>query len=154
MQETLLIGIGNRFRSDDGIGGEIIDRLVKLDLSGVRAVEASGEGAGLIDLWAGYNDVYVFDAVASGAQAGHIFRIDTESDPVPTGFFNYSTHAFSLAEAIELSRNLKSLPPNLVVYGIEGRNFEHGLDISPVVLSAATEVVSLVSKELECTKLH
>lgn len=154
MRETLLIGIGNRFRNDDGIGGVIIDRLVEMGIPGVRAVEASGEGAGLIELWTGYDDVFVFDAVASGAEAGHIFRIDPVSDPVPTGFFNYSTHAFSLAEAIALSCSLKSLPARLIVYGIEGCNFEHGLDISAAVLSAAAEVVSLVSKELGCTKLH
>ena len=90
-----------------------------------------------MEAWQGFQNVIIVDAVSSGAKPGTIFRIDANKEIVPKKFFHYSTHAFSIAEAIELARAMNVLPPKLVVYGIEGANFAAGIDISPPVKEAA-----------------
>jgi hydrogenase maturation protease len=90
----------------------------------------------------------VLDAAHSGAPPGTIHRFDASTEPIPSAFLNYSTHAFSVAEAVELSRVLHQLPPHLIVYGIEGSNFEGGVGLSPVVEDAAALVVARVVSEL------
>jgi hydrogenase maturation protease len=108
----------------------------------------SGEGAALIAAWQGADRVILIDAVRSGAAPGTIFRVEAHREPIPTNFFHYSTHAFGVAEAIELARALNQLPQCLLMYGIEGKDFEAGEGLSPVVKEAVEEVVRLVLREL------
>ena len=58
------------------------------------------------------------------------YEIDVNKNNVPAKFFHYSTHAFSVAEAIELARAMKTLPPKILIYGIESENFSAGTKYS------------------------
>src|SRR5712692_1537146 len=102
----LVIGIGNQYRGDDANGILLARRINSLNLPQVRVIEQAGEGAALIDAWesSGASLVILIDAVCSGAEPGTVYRLDVNNKTIPTSFFNYSTHAFSLAEAIELAR--------------------------------------------------
>lgn len=159
-QKILLIGVGNKFRQDDAVGLAISRRLDALRIAEkfrnqlppeIKIVEASGEGVALMGLWQNTSIIYLFDAVISGVEVGKIHRIDAQIETVPTKFFNYSTHAFSVAEAVELARTLNQLPPKLIIYGVEGKNFAHGIGLSPEVEEAIEEVVQQVLIEL-CVK--
>ena len=92
--------------------------------------------------------VILCDAVRSGAAPGTIHRLEAHRQPIPAGFFRYSTHAFSVAEAVELARALGQLPPHLVLYGVEGATFTAGVGLSPVVAQAAQAVVRQVLAEV------
>jgi len=144
----LVLGVGNEYRGDDGAGIAVARRLRERFLAKVTVLEESGEGAALMDSWRGADWVMLVDAVRSGARPGTIHRLDACAAPVPMGFFHYSTHAFSVAEAIELARSLGQLPPCLIVYGIEGENFTGGDGLSPAVEKAVETVVERAAKEL------
>jgi hydrogenase maturation protease len=144
----VVIGIGNEYRSDDRVGIAVARRLRERFLTKIIVLEESGEGAALIDSWKGATWVMLLDAVHSGAAPGTIHRLDARAVPVPTGFFHYSTHAFSVAEAIELARSLDELPPHLILYGIEGGNFAAGEGLSPAVEQAVEAVVERAADEL------
>ena len=90
----------------------------------------------------------LIDAVHSGAEPGTIHRVDAHAQPIAKKFFRFSTHAFGLAEAVELARALGRLPPRLIVYGVEGTTFEAGIGLSPEVAAAVQEVVERVLGEL------
>ena len=81
----------------------------------------------MLDSWVDAEHVIIIDAVLQMGNVGTIHRIDAYKQEVPSGFFNYSTHAFSLAEFIELAGTLDRLPGTLVIYGVEGRDFTMGL---------------------------
>jgi len=150
----VVIGIGNEYRGDDGVGTMVARRLRERFLAEITVLEESGEGAALIDSWRGANWVVLIDAVRSGAPPGTVRRLDA-SAPVPAGYFHYSTHAFSVAEAIELARSLNQLPSHLIVYGIEGENFAAGIGLSPVVERAVEEAVESVAAEVrQALTLH
>jgi hydrogenase maturation protease len=59
-----------------------------------------------------------------------------------------STHVFGVAEAIELARALRQLPPVLVVYGVEGATFEMGAGLSAAVAAVVPQVVAQVRQEV------
>lgn len=145
MARVLVLGIGNRFRSDDGVGPVVADRLRAL---GIPAEERSGEGADLIDAWQGHDVVVVVDACQSAAAPGTVMRIDAAAQPLPAGLFRYSSHLFGLAEAVETARALGRLPPRLTVFGIEGVAFGFGDTLSPAVGAAVEEVVRRVAAEV------
>ena len=94
------------------------------------------------------------DAVHSGGEPGTIYRIDAQAEEIPRSFFHYSTHAFSVAEAIEMARALGQLPRRLIIYGIEGKNFASGIGLSPEIGTAAEETAHRVKAELSRVFTH
>jgi len=145
---VVVIGVGNEYRRDDGAGIAVARRLHERFPSKVTVLEESGEGAALINSWKGATWVLLVDAVRSGVPAGTIHRLDVRAATVPAGFFHYSTHAFSVAEAIELARSLDQLPRNLIVYGIEGGIFDAGTGLSSEVETAVEELVERAAEEV------
>lgn len=55
---------------------------------------------------------------------------------------------FSMAEAVELARVLRRLPPRLIIYGIEGESFEMAVGLSARVEWAVETVVTEVVNQL------
>ena len=132
----LVVGLGNTWRSDDGAGPAVARALG----DDPRVLVHEGEPIGLLDAWEGAADVMVVDAVSSGAPAGTVHRLDAAVAPLPATVARGSTHAFGLAETIELSRTLGRLPERLTVYGIEGGRFDAGDKLSPPVRAAVDAV--------------
>jgi hydrogenase maturation protease len=145
---VLIIGLGNEYRRDDAVGLVAVRRLKEAAPEHVRVLEESGEGTALMESWKGADTVILIDALHSGAKAGTVRRLDAHRQPMPTGLFHCSTHAFGVAEAVELARALGQLPPRLIVYGIEGTNFEAGLGLSPEVEKAVPKAVERILGEL------
>ncbi len=148
MSKIVVIGVGNVFRGDDGLGLVVARRLSTLDLDGVAVLEQSGEGTALIETWENAARVIVVDAVSSGSEPGTIHRFEAVDQPLPALFSGGSTHAFGLAEAIELARNLDRLPDQLVVYGVEGKSFELGTGLSEEVKAAVEDLGVRIVQEL------
>jgi len=61
--DAVVIGIGNPFRNDDGIGPAAAAQIEGLRLPGVRVVMSDGEPAGLLEAWAGADLAVVVDAI-------------------------------------------------------------------------------------------
>jgi hydrogenase maturation protease len=143
----LIIGIGNEYRGDDAVDLIVARRLRERLSDSVKVLEQGGDGAELMEAWRGAETVIVIDAVASGAAPGAIHRFEANTRPIPKNAFRCSTHAFGVAEVIELSRVLTRLPRSLVVYGIEGKNFAAGVGLSPEVEKATCDAVNQVFAE-------
>ena len=132
--EYCIIGCGNAERGDDAAGLLVARRLRAL---GVDALEHSGEGLALIENWEGADTVILIDAVITGAAPGAVTVWDGRQAAVSKNFWRNSTHAFGVAEAVELARVLARMPPRLLIYGIEGRRFVLGSAPSREVAAAA-----------------
>lgn len=145
----VVIGVGNEFRKDDGVGVRAVVQLKSLLPSDVLVFTLSGEGTELMQAWAHEHNIWLIDAVSSGAPCGTIYEIDAAADTVPAHFFHYSSHAFSVAEAIELSKAMDLLPPSVKLYGIEGKDFSSGIGLSPEVEASLSEVVRRVQRDIE-----
>ncbi len=142
--KCLLIGIGNPFRRDDGVGIQIAEKVRAMHLAGVEVHTLSGEGTALMESWLEAEQVVIVDAVRSNATPGKIHEIDASMVRVPSEFFHYSSHAFGVAEAIELSRVLNQLPPRVNVIGIEGKDFSEGTGFTSEVEIAAEQVLAKI----------
>ena len=146
---TLVLGIGNPLRGDDAAGLVVTERLRSARLrEGVRVIEREGEPTDLIEELDAAGEVIVVDAVRSGAEPGTVHRVDALTQPLPDALGRTSSHAFGIADTIELARALGRLPRSLEVYGIEGREFRAGAALSPEVERAATGVASELLERL------
>ena len=93
----LVVGVGNAWRSDDGAGPAVARALG----DDPRVLVHEGEPIGLIEAWAGADEVVVVDAVSSGAPAGTVPWLDPVATPLPGAFARGSTHVFGLVETLE-----------------------------------------------------
>ena len=134
---TLVIGIGNGFRRDDGAGLAVAQRLQ--GRPGLKVLTHHGEGTGLMALWRGHSKVVVIDAASSGTAPGTIHHLSPCAIPPDLRFF--SSHAFGLAEAVAMSQALGDLPADFTVIAITGADFSAGEGLSEAV-AAAVETVA------------
>ncbi len=146
--QPLVVGVGNPYRRDDGVGPAVVRELAHQVPPDVCLREHSGEGASLMAMWEGHPWVILVDAVVSGAAPGTVHRLEAHRQPLPASLFHGSTHAFSLAQAVELSRALGTLPPEVLIYGVEGTDFDHGMGLSPPVAAAVETVVRQILADL------
>lgn len=143
-----IIGCGNVDRGDDAAGLLVARRLREW---GIDAVEECGGGFALIDSWAGAGDVVLVDAVVSGRPPGSITVWDAGMSPPPADRRTSSSHGFGVAQAVRLARVLGRMPRSLIIYGIEGRNFDLGSAASAEVIEASESVARRLAATASCT---
>ncbi len=114
-------------------------------LPGVRIREFDGEAIGLLDVWDGCSAVVIVDAVRSGVAGGTLHRFDASDAPVPATFRHSSSHTIGVADAIELARGLGRLPSRVLVFGIEGAEFDASTTLSDGVERALAALRSEVA---------
>ncbi len=131
----VIVGLGNRFRGDDGAGLELVARLRDRVPDGVEVVAIDGDPMQLLEIFAAAELVLVADAVAADAKLGPVYRFDASDRPVPGAVFGSSTHAFGLADTIELARALGKLNARVLVYGLTGADFGASDELTPTVLA-------------------
>lgn len=146
--ETLFIGVGNEYRSDDGLGPCVARELRRRALSHVTVVEEVGEGVSLMQLWRDAREVVLVDAMCSSEPVGSLHRFDVSASPLPKQSFRYSSHSIGLVECIEMARELQQLPPTVIVYGIVGQTFAPGRGLSDPVVRAVPELIAMIEQDL------
>jgi hydrogenase maturation protease len=151
---VLVVGVGNAARGDDA-AGLLAARLVRPLVAGLEAaglvavVTLEGDLLSLLDLWQDARAVVVVDAVTTGAPPGTTTRLDLTAGPLPASLRAASTHALSVAGAVELARALGRLPGRAILYGIEGRSFARGAAVSPAVADGAARAAVAIAADVE-----
>lgn len=146
---TRIIGIGNDYRRDDAVGLVAARRLREMALPGVTILENNGDAGELWELWQDATPAILIDAMHSGAAPGTVRRFDAAREPLPAACFHHpSSHAFGVAESLELARTLGQLPTQLLIYGIEGKIFAPGLGLSPEVAQALPRLMAQIRQDL------
>lgn len=131
---TLVVGLGNRFRGDDGAGPAVVDLLVD-----THVMTTGGDPLGVIHTWSDYDRVVLVDAMRSGQPVGTINWLDASQD-LPQNASYSSTHSLGPTELVGLARVLDCVPDRLEVVGIEASTFEMGAELSPAVRKATYSV--------------
>jgi hydrogenase maturation protease len=147
VNETVVIGVGNRMMGDDAVGPVVLDRLGASPDGSVALVESVGDATHLLDTWRDAKLAIVVDAVISGGVPGTIRRIDA-GEGLPTSWRSASTHLVGVGEAVELGGVLGGLPDELIVYGVEIGSVAPGVALSARVDAAADRLVVMLEEEL------
>jgi len=146
MTDIIIVGIGNRYRGDDGAGWAVIDKLIVISKA-IKLVRQQGDIAELIDIFANYKSVYLVDACLSNAHIESWKRIDLNKQTVIEENLQTSTHGFSVSQAISLAKNLNRLPDNFILYMISGDNYNISDQLSPPVAGSVAQVVKALLNE-------
>ena len=143
---AVVIGIGNEYRHDDGVGPALISALAEHDLPGVRLAVSDGEPSRLLADWTGVNLAIIVDAaLCEPSHPGRIHRTCVD-DVHPHG--NASSHGLGIPEAVALARALDRLPDQMLVYAVEAADVTLGNGLTPETAAALPDLVSAVLADL------
>ena len=133
-----VIGVGNPYRRDDGIGPAVAAGIGGLHLPGVRVTLSDGDPAGLLDAWTGVPLAVVADAVLCEPSApGRIWR--SVAGSLPGDGAAASSHGLGVPDALRLGQVLDRLPGRLVVITVEAASLGLGAGLSaPVAVLVVT----------------
>jgi hydrogenase maturation protease len=148
-----VIGVGNDFRGDDGIGWAVVSRLSERPgrrppPSGVELAVSDGDPGRLLGLWEGADLAIVVDAAHTHpGRPGRVHRIELEEEKLRHSG-QTSSHGLGLGEAVELSRTLGRLPTRLVVFAVEGEDHTLGTGLTAPVAQVVEPLVQRIEQEI------
>lgn len=146
----VVIGVGNDFRTDDGVGLYVARAIARMNLPAVRVIAGVADGSNILAAWTGADAAFIIDCAVSGAAPGTIFRFNPLKEEIPAEFFShFSTHAINLVDTVALGRILGILPTTLTIFAIEGESFSPGPELTYKVKTAADMVVAELAKAIE-----
>ena len=123
MEKTLVIGIGNISRGDDGLGWAFANRLIDDERFDVQyRYQLQVEDAELIS---GYKEVWFIDASHTGYHSGFdCKKVEPESK------YSYTTHELHPSSVVYLCNDLYGRSPDTYLLGISGDEWELGHQMS------------------------
>jgi hydrogenase maturation protease len=147
---TLILGLGNNLRGDDGAGPAVVTALLFMDLpQQIEIVDGGTLGLEIVLLLQGYERVIIVDAADMGLQPGQWrrFTLDTAELKINENKLRGTLHAAGLAEALVLAGALDMLPETLIFYGIQPEEIDWSDNLSAPVQAAIPNIAKAIVEE-------
>lgn len=153
-QDTLIVGLGNPLRGDDGVGIRVVELLAARELPvGVEVVDGGTQGLELVNLIEGWQRVILVDAANLGLAQGQFRRFSLDETRLLDVHEPMSIHAAGLRDALLLAQALGVLPGEVIIYGVQPAKLDWETELSPQVEAAIPEITNCILDELEQTSL-
>lgn len=145
VKRTVIIGVGNMLLGDEGVGIHVVEELNKKDLPAyIEVFDGGTGGVALLNLMEGADKVIIIDAVLGGCEPGEIYVLNV--DHLMKGVVKFfSLHEMDLLSALRIGKELGKLPPELMVVGVEPKNYkEYNMDLSPEIKAVVPKVIEVI----------
>ncbi len=144
---TLVVGTGNLLLKDEGVGIHVVQKLKKRKLPlNVEVLDGGTSGFNLLYEMEGRKRVIIIDAVKGGEEPGTIYRFSSDDVKAREKAF-VSLHDLGLADVFRLAETLGERP-EIMVIGIEPKQIESGLELSPEIKDKIPLIIELVMGEI------
>jgi hydrogenase maturation protease len=146
---TAVIGLGNPLMGDDGFGLAALAILRdEWTLEGVELADGGTWGLSLLPILEDAQRVILIDAIAAGAQPGEIVVLERERLPIYLTR-KLSPHQVDMRDVLALAEWRGTLPAETVAIGVQPREVELGVALSPDAVNALRPVVAAVVERLK-----
>ena len=148
MTETVVLGLGNVLRRDEGLGIRALERLVERGTlpAEVTAVDGGTLGLDLISHVEGCRNLLVLDAVLAEGEPGT--PVVLNNDAVPAYFARGDAHDVGLSDLLAVMRLRGTSPERLTVMGLRPQTIELGWELSPPVAAAIDRLADAAAELL------
>lgn len=143
--DAVVVGIGNRWRGDDGIGCKVARLLQE---QGLKAIDAEMVPENFLGVIARENPrrVLLVDACDFGGVAGE-FRIFAADELDRLNFSGFSTHTLPLNMLAKLISSLCGA--RVWLLGVQPESVAGGEKLSPIVEAALPKIIDFLQHWLE-----
>ncbi len=147
--KTLVLGIGNVLRSDDGVGLHVIEKLREENLGSEADLKEGSTGLDILDAVKRYDRVILVDAIRSGGEPGTIYRLSLEDFKHRGTLHSFSTHLnMDFPTMLELGKTLfpGKMPGDIIIIAIEAK------DTTTISDRCTDEVERVIPKAVDMIK--
>ena len=149
MADTLVVGVGNPLRGDDGIGPAVVEWLRARRLpADVELIDARMSGLDLALTLTGCRRAVVIDAADMGRAPGEWARLTPQQVCPADRDGRLSPHAAGLAEALALGAALGTLPEQVVIFGVQPAQVTWSIGLSAAARRAVSGVGQAILHEI------
>jgi hydrogenase maturation protease len=146
---TLVIGLGNPLRGDDGVGVRVAQMLATQALPpDVEVLDGGTQGLGLVNLMEGRRRVILVDAADVGRAPGEFVRFTPDEARLLGDEAHLSVHAGGLRDALLLAQALQVLPDEVIIFGVQPARLEWDSALSPEIEATLPDLITAVLGEI------
>ncbi|MDR3584452.1 MAG: HyaD/HybD family hydrogenase maturation endopeptidase [Desulfosporosinus sp.] len=147
--KIMVMGVGNILLSDEGLGVRFLDELAKTPLpANVEILEGGTAGLELVHLVQEVDFLIIVDAVNAKAEPGALFRFHPHDIQVFPERYEVSFHQIGIIEVLTMAKLLGQAPQTLI-FGVQPKSLEWGLDISPEIQALFPRLAEFVLLEID-----
>jgi hydrogenase maturation protease len=143
-----VLGIGNALLKDEGIGCHVANALADIPLPDVRIID----GGTCPDLWQFIGDtdkLVIVDAVKGGGTPGQIYRFHSDDITLQEKPL-LSVHDMDFVDNLRLMRLWHNISETVII-GVEPKEINWGLELSPELQRKMPQIIDTVLSELNNT---
>lgn len=147
--DVKIIGFGNKFRSDDGIGIRVIKELEKLEFfKDIEIIDGGTSGTDLVFLAKNCEKIIIIDAIDTGKNTGDVIniKIDDIEEFIRKDYRSLSLHDLNLADVLKLIKALR-IKTRISIIGIKPKSIDFGDKLSPEIERKIPKLISEIKKE-------
>jgi hydrogenase maturation protease len=143
----VIVGVGNLLLKDEGIGIHAVEALQQIALPpDVRLIDG-GTSPDLIAYTRAGDKLIIIDAAKAGGEPGAIYRFLPDDLAAEKGVLT-SAHELGVAQNLSLMSLLGNKPSETIIIGIEPKEIDAGLELSPELQRKLPAIVNIVLKEI------
>lgn len=145
----MVMGVGNILLSDEGLGVHFLKELSEDSLpDNIELLEGGTAGLELVHLIQEVDFLIIIDAINAKDEPGAIFRFEPEEMKILPDRYEVSFHQVGILEVLAMANILGNAPQTLI-FGIQPKSLEWGLDLSPEILEVFPKIKKFVLNEFK-----
>lgn len=149
MTKILVLGVGNLLMKDEGVGVQVAQEMMKLDLpANVEVVDGGTASLDMFHIIGEADRLIVIDALQGGHEPGAVYRVRPEDLTIPRPEFNISLHQSNLIETLLMIAEIGRRPPTIII-GVEPKEIVWDLELSPEIKARIPQIIQLVLDEIK-----
>lgn len=150
MNPTVVIGLGNRLLSDEGIGLFLLEALARkaAEFPAVDFLELGTGGMAVLHALAGRKTALILDCARMGAMPGTMRRFTPDTVRSGDAPPHFSLHEGNVLDLIALARRVGECPERIIIFGIQPETIAPGETVSPILQARLPEYLGVITKEL------
>ena len=139
---TLVIGVGNLLRCDDGVGIHVADKISQLGL-GIDAIDVGLGSVEILEAMKGYDKVFIVDATVTGSKPGTVHIVEMSKGEAPLNITH--SHGVDILTTLRLGERLYDGLPEVTLIGVEaGDTISLDESCTPEVEEAIDRVIEII----------
>ncbi|MCJ7574211.1 hydrogenase maturation protease [Candidatus Bathyarchaeota archaeon] len=140
--KTLVIGVGNLLRCDDGVGIHVVNRLEEA-APNIDTLDVALGSIEILEAMMGRDRVFIIDAIQAGGEPGMIYSVNLSGGEEPPRITH--SHGVDLLTTLKLGDSLfpGQMPKEIILLAVEAE------DVTTLGESCTSKVQAAIEKVVE-----
>ena len=146
-RRIVVIGVGNLLQKDEGIGIHTVKALEEMEMPDNVTIIDGGTSPDILACTRGGDKLIIIDAARAGGEPGTIYRFQPDDIVAESGEM-LSVHELGVPQNLRLMLLSGDEPSEVIIIGIEPKEIDWGIELSPELEMKIPEIISVVIKEM------